>query len=326
MPQTPPQSHPLERRVRAPEIDELRTLCAAAELGSLGRAAVRLRASQPALSKRLANLEAMAGQRLLERSPQGVRLTPAGRRLYPEAQRLLEQFDRVHEVLAGIDAGAPVRLAASHSADDAVLDRLLSHREGDRAHPVELLCANSSVVRDLVADGRAHLGVAASRPGHTPYPGVRELTLAADAVICAVPAAHPWFTRESINLDEFLATRMVVRDPSANARWTVDAVLRDRGLTAAPPLVEAGTPAAARSEALSRSAPLLLARSVVRGHPFREVPVDGISFPREFVILLPAVGEPADEVRGVIDELRHQATIWLRNRPLATPAPITDRG
>jgi DNA-binding transcriptional LysR family regulator len=69
------------RGIRAPDIEELRTLCTAAELGSLGRAAVRLHTSQPALSKRLSNLEALAGTKLLERSTHGVKLTPAGRRL-----------------------------------------------------------------------------------------------------------------------------------------------------------------------------------------------------------------------------------------------------
>ena len=52
---------PTRSAVRSPDIIDLRSLCAAAELGSLGRAAIRLRISQPALSKRLHNLEALVG-------------------------------------------------------------------------------------------------------------------------------------------------------------------------------------------------------------------------------------------------------------------------
>ncbi|HZE06951.1 MAG TPA: LysR family transcriptional regulator [Solirubrobacteraceae bacterium] len=223
------------RGLRAPDVEELRTLCAAAEVGSLGRAAVRLHASQPALSKRLANLEALTVTRLLERSPHGVKLTPAGRRLYPEARRLLEQSERVREVIAGIaGSDGPIRLAASHSATDALVADLLGHLNERRAIAIELVSANSTTVRDLVADGRADIGVAASRPGHTPYPGVRELTLAADEVICAVPPGHRWTRRRRISIEEFLAEPMVRRDPSSNARWTVDSVLRERGLAAAP--------------------------------------------------------------------------------------------
>ncbi len=306
---------------RAAAIDELRTFCMAAELGSLGRTALSLHVSQPALSKRLANLEAEAGTQLLERSTRGVKLTPAGRRLYEEARRLLQQADRVQEVIAGLQrSGGPVRLASSHSATEALVAEMLGHLNEDRALSVELVIANSSVVRDLVADGRADLGVAASRPNRTPYPGVRETVLADDAVVCAVPETHPWSVRERISREEFLATRMVVRDPSSNARWTVGAVLREHELTAAAPLVEAGTPQAAIREARARNAPLMLSRQVLVGHGFHELEIDGLSFPRQFVIVLPAYGEPTDDVQLLIEKLRHQAAIWCRTRRLTSLA------
>jgi hypothetical protein len=73
-----PRMSPL---VRTPEVVELRSFCAAADLGSLGRAAVRIHVSQPALSKRQQSLEAVAGVRLLERSSRGVTLAHSGRRL-----------------------------------------------------------------------------------------------------------------------------------------------------------------------------------------------------------------------------------------------------
>lgn len=292
-------------------------MCVAAELGSLGRAAVRLHASQPALSKRLANLEALAGAKLLERSAQGVKLTAAGRRVYDEAHKLLEQADRVGEILAGIArSGGPVRLGVSHSAADAFVAGLLGHLNERRALPVELVSANSTVVRDLVADGRADLGVAASRPNHTPYPGVRELPLAPDEVICAVPYRHRWAGREGISLGEFLGTPMIMRDPSSNSRWTVEAVLRERCLSLPLALVEVGTPAAARQEAQARNAPVLVSRSVLALHEFHELPIAGLSFPREYVFVLPAYGEPPDEVKQLIEHLRHEAQVWLRDRRL----------
>ena len=42
--------------VLTPDLNELRGFCMAADLGSLGRAALRLHVSQPSLSKRLASL------------------------------------------------------------------------------------------------------------------------------------------------------------------------------------------------------------------------------------------------------------------------------
>ena len=312
MSDTPPSAAPS----RTPDIVELRSLCAAAELGSLGRAAIRLHVSQPALSKRLHNLEALVGVELLERSPHGVKLTPAGRRLYEEARRLLEQADRVQEVIGGLKrAGGPVRLAASHSAFESFVGELLGQLSGQQdSGNVELVTANSSVVRDLVADGRADLGVAASRPHRTPYPGVREVTLAADEVVCAVPREHPWSTRQSISLREFLRTPMVIRDAGSNSRWTVDAVLRERELETVAPLAEAPSPQAAKREAHSHRAPILVSRHVLIGHDFHELAVEGLQFDREFVLVLPAYGEPAANVAHLAHQLREVACRWEGRR------------
>ncbi len=295
--------------VRTPEVTELRSFCVAADLGSVGRAAIRLNVSQPALTKRLQALERLAGVALLDRSPRGVTLTPAGRRLYAEARRLIEQAEIVESLMEGLSHTAgPLRVAASHSATEAIVAAALA--AGDAEEGVELLTANSHVVRALVAEARVELGVAASRPGATPNPGVRELRLAEDAVVCAVPRGHPWAQRRRIGQAEFLRTPMVVRDSGANARWTVDAVLQGLGLAAAAPLVECPTPTAARQEALARNAPLLLSRNVLRSEFFVEVEVDRLRFPRVFTLVLGAVGEPSARVKAVIRRLEDAVAGW----------------
>src|SRR5579875_1170249 len=87
------------RVVRKPKLEELEVLCATAELGGVGRAAVRLRISQPAASKRLASLEQLVGTPLFERSPQGMTLTAAGQRLYAGARLVLSQLEEVFELI-----------------------------------------------------------------------------------------------------------------------------------------------------------------------------------------------------------------------------------
>jgi DNA-binding transcriptional LysR family regulator len=299
--------------VLTPDLNELRSFCMAADLGSLGRAAVRLHVSQPSLSKRLASLEAKVGARLLERSPRGVVLTPAGRRLYGQARTLLEEADQVAEVMLGIrHTGDVVRLAASHSATEAFVAELLTHVQDGHPLPVELVSANSQVVRTLVADGRADIGVAASRPDHTPNPGVRETELIDDAIICAVPTAHRWAGQGRVSRERFLATLLVLRDPSSNSRWTVDAVLAKHDLRLAPPLVEAATPAAALAEARRRTAPVLLSRHVIAGTDFTGVVVEGLDFPRSYVLVAPAYGEPTGEARELCERIREHVQIWLR--------------
>jgi DNA-binding transcriptional LysR family regulator len=154
--------------------------------------------------------------------------------------------------------------------------------------------------------------VAASRPDHTPYPGVREAELADDAVVCGVPPRHRWARRRRVRVDEFLATPMVVRDPSSNARWTVDAVLSARHLKTAPPLLEAATPRAAVAEARTRRAPVLLSRHILAQTDFTVVEIEDLAFPRSYVLLTPAVGEPTGVVRELADRIRDHVRIWLR--------------
>jgi DNA-binding transcriptional LysR family regulator len=306
-------AEPAVRSPLTPDLNELRGFCVAAELGSLGRAAIRLHASQPSLSKRLASLEVKVGARLLERSSRGVTLTAAGRRLYEQARPLLEMADQVTEVMLGIrHVGAVVRLAASHSATEAFVAAMLARLGEERPLSIELVSANSQVVRAMVADGRADVGVAASRPETTPNPGVREAVLVDDAIVCAVPPGHPWAERGSVTTAEFAATAMVVRDPSSNARWTVDAVLGAHRVVAADPLVEAATPRAALSEARRRGAPVLLSRHVLAQSDFVVLEVEGLAFPRSYVLVTAAYRAPTTDVRDLLQHIRDYTRIWLR--------------
>ena len=167
--------------------------------------------------------------------------------------------------MAGIRDARRRRPARSEPLGDRGVRRRDARGAADpRAHAVELVTANSQVVRALVADGRADLGVAASRPGHTPNPGVRETRAdrrrdrlrgpARPSVGASAPPSPP--TASS-------STPMVVRDPSSNARWTVDAVLAAAGLAPTAPLAEAATPRAAIAEARAQRAPVLLSRHIV---------------------------------------------------------------
>ncbi len=221
--------------------------------------------------------------------------------------------DQVAEVMAGIrHSGTMVRLAASHSATEAFVAAMLAGLDSERQLPVELVTANSQVVRALVADGRADVGVAASRPNHTPNPGVREAELVDDAIVCAVPPGHPWAGRDHVARERFLRTPMVVRDPSSNARWTVDAVLAGDGLDSAEPLVEAPTPRAALAEARRRRAPVLLSRHIIAQTDFTAVDVEGLAFPRSYVLVTPAYGESTGEVLELVERIREHIRIWLR--------------
>ncbi len=72
-----------------PELRSLELFYWVAELRSFSRAAERLNTTQPAVSQRIANLEAELGVRVLDRSARTVTLTPQGRTLFDFAERFL---------------------------------------------------------------------------------------------------------------------------------------------------------------------------------------------------------------------------------------------
>lgn len=70
---------------------------AAAEHGSMSKAAEDLHVSQPALSLQIKNLENEIGCQLLRREPQGVVLTASGRVFQKDAQAVREDWERLEE-------------------------------------------------------------------------------------------------------------------------------------------------------------------------------------------------------------------------------------
>ena len=75
------------------DMDVLRTLITAQQLGGFNRAAKRVGRSQSAVSQQIRKLEEELGVTLLERTTHAVRPTPAGERLLADAEALLPAVD-----------------------------------------------------------------------------------------------------------------------------------------------------------------------------------------------------------------------------------------
>ncbi|MGX6448936.1 LysR family transcriptional regulator [Patulibacter sp. S7RM1-6] len=287
--------------IRSPDLAELRGLEAAARHGSIGAAAKELGVSQPALSKRLRQLETVVGVPLLERSPRGVVPTDAGRQLLFPARRVLEELADVDRTVLRL-RGRPrsVRLAASAAVTESLLPPLLaSYHRGRDQEPVELVVCSSTLVRELMASGGVDVGIAASGPGEDP-----DLeAFAHDELIVAVPPGHPWAERTAVPDDELVRQRLVLREPGANQRHTAEALLADRGLTLPEPRAEARSTAEALHVAREPGAPALLSRLSLPADPGMAIrPVDP-ALPRRFVVLA-GPGRDSPGVRRLVAALR----------------------
>src|SRR6202161_4189687 len=92
------------------ELNHLRYFVAVAEELHFGRAAARLRMTQPPLSRAIKHLEIELGTLLLQRPPTGVALTPAGAVTLEEARALLAQADRMRARIAAVAGPASITI------------------------------------------------------------------------------------------------------------------------------------------------------------------------------------------------------------------------
>jgi DNA-binding transcriptional LysR family regulator len=98
------------------DITALQVFLAVADTGSFSRAAERVFLTQPAISKRIAALEAHLGTRLFDRIGRTIQLTPAGQELRARAGKLLREMDDLRRSLGNLagEVSGELRLATSH--------------------------------------------------------------------------------------------------------------------------------------------------------------------------------------------------------------------
>jgi DNA-binding transcriptional LysR family regulator len=121
--------------MRSLNLDHLRTLLSAVDLGTFSAAAAALHLSQPTVSLHIAELEERLGVRLLLRGSGGVKPTGAGELLARRARALLRDAEEAVEAVRRHAAGSAgrVRLGATTSVVTFLLPDVL--RSMEARHP-----------------------------------------------------------------------------------------------------------------------------------------------------------------------------------------------
>ncbi|WP_250004732.1 LysR family transcriptional regulator [Actinoplanes sp. M2I2] len=208
------------------ELRYVAAFVAVAEELHFGRAARRLRMTQPPLSQMIRQLEKELGVQLFERSTRVVRLTSAGQTFLEPARRVLEDVDTAKRAAMGARAGeyGRITIGFSGASSHAALSRL--SQSVRRAHSGLELCLTvrsyAGAVLEAVADGTVDLGFVRMPVGR---PGLRTRVIGNDELVCALPADHPLAGKDEIDLAD-LAYDPFVSLP-ANAGSTLrDAMMR----------------------------------------------------------------------------------------------------
>jgi DNA-binding transcriptional LysR family regulator len=198
----------------------LRVFREVAERGTLTAAAAALGYTQSAVSRQIASLERAARTSVLERRPDGVRLTAAGNVVLRHAIAVLDQIDAAGRELAGLPAEAgTVRLGWYPSAGAVLVPRAVA--ELRRTHPAVTVISREGTTPVLVRALRAgsiDLAVLGSvppfRPPDAETPALRLRTLGERSLRLAVPAGHPLAGAEAVDVADLRGQRWIA-GPSA---------------------------------------------------------------------------------------------------------------
>src|SRR5262245_43630899 len=149
------------------ELRHLRYFVAVAETENVSKAAIRLRLSQPALSRQIHDLEAELKVALFERTGRNLRLTGAGEDLLAYGKRVLDQTDAFRERARAIGGGKAgvLRVGATPQALQRLFPTIIQRfRRIMPAVELRLTEGDASALVEALRRGDLHLAFTGYQP------------------------------------------------------------------------------------------------------------------------------------------------------------------
>jgi DNA-binding transcriptional LysR family regulator len=197
------------------DVRPLRHFAAVADTLHFGRAAERLRMTQPPLSQSIMALEKTLGAPLFTRTKRSVQLTPFGEQWLPEVQAALAALDALPESALRLRDGLSGHLSVSFvtTADYSILpDLVRRYVETFPEVEVGLVEATSDVQIPAVARGERHVGIIIPPQDRALPEPLAYRRLLSEALMAAVPTA--WIEDGRLPLrDGVLSAEAVIAAP-----------------------------------------------------------------------------------------------------------------
>lgn len=213
------------------DLHALQAFVAVARWESFSAAAEHLFLTQPAVSKRVAGLEAALDQRLFDRIGRRVALTDAGRALLPRARALLKEAEALTRVVAaaGDTVAGPLVMATSHHIG---LRRLPpSLRAFTQQHPavqLDIRFMSSEAASAAVETGELELAIVTLPTGRAP--NLVKQPVWDDPLEIMVGREHPLAAAGHVQLVDLVAHPAVLSGADTYTRSILVEALRPKGL------------------------------------------------------------------------------------------------
>jgi DNA-binding transcriptional LysR family regulator len=282
--------------------EQLEAFVEVARRASVRSAAATLHLSQPALSGRIAALEATVGHPLFERRRNGMALTVAGRALLPYAERALATVEAGigHARDAAQGTTEALVIGAAPAVATYVLPELVARLRHLRPTLRTLVrTGHSEEIATLVAAGEAAVGL------------VRELAdprlvvepLYSEALRLVVRPDHPFAYEGRVELGRLAEVVLILFDPGSSDHVSTQSLLRGAGVvprgTMEVDTVETAKRMAIRGLGVAFLPATAVADAVADG-TLVEVELAGATIPRRRVVAVRprAASEPLPDELG----------------------------
>src|SRR3989442_9380932 len=194
------------------ELRHLRYFQAVAEALSFTKAATQLRIAQPALSRRVQDLEEEIGVDLLKRSPRGVTLTAEGKLFLDEVRELLKRADESVEKVRGLARGEYGELHVGYAPSPTVEILPPALAAFQKAVPRVKVLLHDLSSDELIAglqNDTLELAVMVRQPNGGQTAGIQFELLRTYPLCVAMTATHPFARLKSVSLDKLAAEPLV---------------------------------------------------------------------------------------------------------------------
>jgi DNA-binding transcriptional LysR family regulator len=203
---------------------------AIADHGSFQKAADRLHITQTALTRRLQNLEALLGVKLVERTTRSVALTRIGREFLPQGRRLLSDLaSALTEIReTGKAERGDVSIACVPTVGVQYLPRVI--QEYSTRHPnnrIKILDHASAGVAEAVLRREAEFGINIGGPHH---PELASVPLLEDRFVLICRDDHPLAKRKKLSWKQLEPHPLIFVGAVSGNRPLLDSALEARDL------------------------------------------------------------------------------------------------
>ncbi len=263
----------------------IRSFLAVAESGAITEAAEQIGITQPALSRRIQQLEHHLGVALLTRGRKGAVLTEIGRLVQSEAQAIVARYEHMREIVSDHQrlAAGSVRIGGGATAVSFILPEAIAAFQA--THPqvrFQMREAGSSEIAADVVAGHLELGVV-TLPVRDRELHVTPLTT--DRIVLVARRDHPLVQRRRVRIQDLADQAFVAFEAGSALRQIIDSKLRDAGVEVKVVMELRSIPAILRMVSTTGNLAFVSQLGMPQGGDVQSLPVQGLRIERRLAVI-----------------------------------------